>query len=83
MMYHQSMRTTLSLDDDVAQLLNKEARRSGDTFKQVVNRFLRLGLTASKQSVRKPFRVKPWNLGLPPFEKVEELLEYLEGPDHR
>jgi len=42
-----------------------------------------LGLTASKQPVRKPFRVKPWNLGLPPFEKVEELLEYLEGPDHR
>jgi hypothetical protein len=67
----------------VAQLLNKEVRRSGDSFKQVVNRFLRLGLTASKQPVRKPFRVKPWNLGLPPFEKVEELLEYLEGPDHR
>jgi hypothetical protein len=77
------MRTTLSLDDDVAQLLNREVRRSGDSFKQVVNRFLRLGLTASKQPVRKPFRVKPWNLGLPPFEKVEELLEYLEGPDHR
>ncbi|MGA2456180.1 MAG: hypothetical protein ABSF85_01210 [Terriglobales bacterium] len=77
------MRTTLSLDDDVAQLLNKEVRRSGDSFKQVVNRFLRLGLTASKQPVRKTFRVKPWNLGLPPFEKVEELLEYLEGPDHR
>jgi len=77
------MRTTLSLDDDVAQLLNKEVRRSGDSFKQVVNRSLRLGLTASKHPVRKPFRVKPWNLGLPPFEKVEELLEYLEGPDHR
>ncbi len=77
------MRTTLSLDDDVARLLKKEVRRSGASFKEVVNRFLRMGLTASKQPVRKPFRVKPWNLGLPPFEKVEELLEYLEGPDHR
>jgi hypothetical protein len=77
------MRTTLSLDDDVARLLNKEVRRSGDSFKAVVNRFLRLGLMASKRPVRKPFRVKPWNLGLPPFEKVEDLLEYLEGPDHR
>jgi hypothetical protein len=77
------MRTTLSLDDDVAQLLHKEVRRSGDSFKGVVNRFLRVGLAASKQPVRKPFRVKPWSLGLPPFEKVEELLEYLEGPDHR
>jgi hypothetical protein len=77
------MRTTLSLDDDVAQLLHKEVRRSGDSFKGVVNRFLRVGLAVSKQPVRKPFRVKPWSLGLPPFEKVEELLEYLEGQDHR
>src|ERR1035441_5576660 len=46
-------------------------------------RAARVGLAASKQPVRKPFRVKPWSLGLPPFEKVEELLEYLEGPDHR
>jgi hypothetical protein len=77
------MRTTLSLDDDVAQLLNKEVRRSGASFKAVVNRLLRLGLNVSKQPARKPFRVKPLNLGLPPFEKVEELLESLEGPDHR
>jgi hypothetical protein len=70
------------LDDDVASLLKKEARKSGEPFKQVVNRFLRLGLTA-KPAARKPFKVKPFNLKLPPFEKVEELLEYLEGPDHR
>jgi len=77
------MRTTLSLDDDVARLLDKESRRSGASFKEVVNRYLRLGLMASKQPARKTFRVKPLNLGLPPFEKVEELLEYLEGPEHR
>ena len=77
------MRTTLTLDDDVVSLLNKEVRRSGESFKQVVNRFLRFGLTAPKRPTRKPFRVKPLNLGLAPFEKVEELLEDLEGPDHR
>lgn len=77
------MRTTLTLDDDVASLLHKEARKSGRPFKQVVNRFLRLGLTAAKHPVRKPFVVKPIKLGLPHFEKVEELLEHLEGPDHR
>ena len=77
------MRTTLTLDDDVAALLKKELRKSGESFKQVVNRYLRLGLTASKQPARKPFVVKPWKLGLPAFEKVEELLEYLEGPDYR
>jgi hypothetical protein len=76
------VRTTLTLDDDVASLLKKEARKSGETFKQVVNRFLRRGL-AAKEPARKPFVVKPMKLALPPFEKVEELLEYLEGPDHR
>jgi hypothetical protein len=76
------VRTTLTLDDDVSKMLEKEQRRSGNSFKQVVNHFLRLGLTA-KQPARKPFKIKPWNLGLPPFEKVEEILEYLEGPDHR
>jgi Ribbon-helix-helix protein, copG family len=76
------VRTTLTLDDDVAKLLDKEVRKSGNSFKQVVNHFLRLGLTA-KPLARRPFKVKPWNLGLPPFEKVEELLDWLEGPDHR
>jgi len=78
------VRTTLTLDDDVAALLSKEARKSGEPFKQVVNRYLRLGLTAPKRPARKPFKVTPINLGLPrDFDKVEELLEYLEGPDYR
>jgi len=77
------VRTTLTLDDDVAALLKKEVRKSGEPFKQVVNRFLRLGLTSPKHPPRKPFKVKPINLGLPHYEKVEEMLEYLEGPDYR
>jgi hypothetical protein len=78
------VRTTLTLDDDVTALLNKEVRKSGEPFKQVVNRLLRLGLTASKQPARKPFKVTPINLGLPrDFDKVEDLIEYLEGPEHR
>jgi hypothetical protein len=77
------VRTTLTIDDDVAALLKKETRKSGEPFKQVVNRFLRLGLTA-KPPARKPFKVTPINLGLPrDFDKVEELLEYLEGPEYR
>ena len=76
------MRSTLTIDDDVASLLKKEARKSGEPFRQVVNRMLRLGLTA-KPPARKPFKVKPINLGLPPFTKVEELLDWLEGPEHR
>jgi hypothetical protein len=80
------VRTTLSLDDDVASLLNKEVRRSGVSFKQAVNQFLRLGLMASGQRKRKPFRVAPRPLGLPPglsYDNVEELLEALEGAAHK
>ena len=78
------MRTTLTLDDDVAALLRKEERKSGEPFKHIVNRLLRLGLMASKQPARKPFKVTPINLGLPrDFDKVEDLIEYLEGPEHR
>ena len=80
------MRTTLTLDDDVASLLKKEARKAGEPFKQVVNRYLRLGLTAGKQPAREPFVVKPWDMGPPAgfsYDNVEELIEYLEGPYHR
>ena len=80
------MRTTLSLDDDVANLLKKEVRRSGSSFKEAVNHFLRLGLAAEKQQSRKPFTVTPRPLGLPPgmsYDNVEELIEALEGPMHK
>lgn len=80
------MRTTLSLDDDVASLLRQETRKSGSSFKEAVNHFLRLGLLAAKRPTRKPFVVKPMNLGLPPgltYDNVEQLLEAVEGPAHR
>lgn len=80
------MRTTLSLDDDIANLLNQEIRRSGVSFKEAVNYYLRLGLAASKRPVRKKFVVKPLAMGLPPglsYDNVEELIEALEGPLHR
>jgi len=80
------VRTTLSLDDDVAALLQKEVRRSGGSFKQTVNHFLRLGLKASRQPLYNPFTVTPRPLGLPPglsYDNVAGLLESLEGPAHR
>ena len=80
------MRTTLTLDDDIAHLLNQEIRRSGKSFKEAVNHYLRLGLTAGKQPVRKKFVVKPLAMGLPPglsYDNIGELLEALEGPLHK
>jgi hypothetical protein len=40
------MRTTLTIDDDVAALLQQAVRETGRSFKEVVNEALRAGLTA-------------------------------------
>jgi hypothetical protein len=72
------VRTTLTLDDDVAAKLRTEARQSGAPFKQIVNRVLRLGLKAQTQAkALPPFKVKTRDLGLRPgfdFDNIEELL---------
>jgi hypothetical protein len=53
------MRTTLTLDDDVAKELQERARRSAESFKEVVNETLRRGLRAEKPASRLPrFAVK-------------------------
>lgn len=81
------MRTTLTIDDDLAKLMEAEVRRSGDSFKGTVNRLLRQGLTASrKPQPRKRFVVTPKavNTGLGTrYQKVQDLLEALDGPTYR
>jgi plasmid stability protein len=81
------VRTTITLDQDVAERLKVEARRSGRSFKEIVNELLRLGLTLRRQ--RKPLRsftVQARPLGLRPgldYDRTSELIEHLEGPLHR
>jgi hypothetical protein len=83
------VRTTLTLDDDVARQVDLEVRRSGESFKGAVNRLLRQGLNASAKSDKeKPFVIKPLPLGIGEMldrhnGKVSALLEELEGPYHR
>jgi hypothetical protein len=83
------VRTTLSIDDDVAKLVEDEVRRSGDTFKGTVNRLLRQGLMASsKPKSEKTFVIQPFPLGVGEMldrhnGKVSALLDELEGPYHR
>lgn len=80
------MRRTLSLDDDVANMLAREIRRRGVSFREGVNHYLRLGLLAAKRPSNKPFTVTPRTLGLPTglsYGNVEELLESIEGGMHR
>lgn len=78
------MRTTLTLDDDVAALLQQEMQRSGTPFKAAVNHFLRLGLRQAAMPPGEPFVVEPFSLRIPPdlqFDCIGELLEQLEGPE--
>ncbi len=80
------MRTTLTIDDDVAAALERERRQTHESLKQTVNRVLRAGLAAPKKANRKRFVVTPIRLELPPglsFDNVEDLIEQLEGPFHK
>jgi hypothetical protein len=47
-----SMRTTLTIDDDVAALLKQRARELGLPFEDVVNRTLRAGLDEHEKTFR-------------------------------
>lgn len=38
------MRTTLTLDEDVAAMLERERQRTGESLREVTNRLLRRGL---------------------------------------
>jgi hypothetical protein len=81
------MRTTLTLDDDVAAKLEAEARKLGKPFKQVVNSLLRLAFTMRQSEDKpKPFHVEAYDLRLRPgldYNNIGDLLEQLEGPTHR
>ncbi len=76
------MRTTLTLDPDVALRLRQEVRRRGRPLKVVVNDGLRLGLGGGlTRSGLPPFKVIPRRLGLRPGidpDRMNQLLDELE-----
>jgi hypothetical protein len=80
------VRTTLTLESDVASRLRAEARRTGRPFKDLVNECLRRGLAQRDVArVAARFSVKPHDFGrLQPglsLDNVADLLERIEGPD--
>jgi plasmid stability protein len=82
------VRTTLTLDDDVAARLTAEARRSGRSFKETVNDALRAGMEAKR---RKPptrrFEVHARDLGAVRLafglDSIAKVLEEVDGTDPR
>jgi hypothetical protein len=82
------MRTTMTLDDDVAVRVEREQRRRRVPFKRVVNDLLRAGLDAVERrpAARKSFRTKGFDLGpslVGSLDNVEEVLSRAEGEDHQ
>ena len=82
------MRTTLTLDDEVAAKLRAEARKTDRTFRETVNEALRRGLAAPRAAaVRQQFTVKARDLGELraglSLDNLGDLLERVEGPLHR
>jgi hypothetical protein len=78
------MRTTLTLDDDIAAKLKAESRRAGRSFREVVNETLRRGLMSQRTTSRRhPFTLETRDLGdLKPglsLDNVAELIEQVEG----
>lgn len=69
------MRTTLTLDPDVAARLQKEAAKGERTFKQIVNDALRQGLD-SPAKPKKRFVQRTWNYGgsFPPWDQIKQQL---------
>lgn len=82
------MRTTLTLDDDVAARLQAEARHSGRPFRQVVNEHLRIALSQRKAVKAMPtFEVRPRTLGGPQpglsYDDIGGVLDRIEGSERR
>jgi hypothetical protein len=73
------MRTTLSLDDDVAAQLEAWRSKQNLSFKQAVNEAMRRGLNElSRPKARKPFRTKPVDMGACRLASLDNIWEVLD-----
>lgn len=81
------MRTTLTLDPDVAAKARKGAAKLRKPFKEVINAALRLGLDEIlTPPAAKPYRTKPRPLGLRRgfgYDNISELIAAAEGEEHQ
>lgn len=77
------MRTTLTLDDDLARLLRARARQLGLPFKEVVNRSIRTGLGEAARPRRGAVpKTIPHSFGFRPgidLDKLNQLADELEA----
>lgn len=76
------MRTTVSLDDDVAAEVSRLRKERGIGVSEAVNALIREGLT--RRGSRVPFIQESSDMGaLLDLSNIAEVLDLLEGPDAR
>jgi hypothetical protein len=78
------MRTTLTLEPDVALELRRKLKATKRSQKDLVNAALRKGLPQVTAAKKAPFRVKPHSFGLRPEydpDKMNQLYDQLLAED--
>lgn len=82
------MRTTVTLDPDVAAEIERLRKQDGRRFKHVLNDALRAGLRELSRSRSDPERsavTTPQDLGIPTIDitDISAALAWAEGEDHK
>lgn len=72
------MRTTVTLDSDVAARLKAVARARGISFKQALNSAVRAGLRGERRAAR-PFKQYSQAMGLRPGFNLDKALQRAAG----
>ena len=80
------MRTTVTIDDDVAAALKRRAHQEQTSFRATLNAVLRRGLSGQDPTAAPtPFRVVPFSATLRPGidpTKLNQLIDDLEVEDY-
>jgi hypothetical protein len=80
------MRTTLTIDDDLAGILKRRSQELGKPFKEIVNSTLRKGLSAMDSQKTFEVVVRPHDFGAmrPGLDgdRINQLIDDLEVEDY-
>ncbi len=80
------MRTTLTIDDDLAGILQRKARELDKPFKELVNTALRKGLAESLTEKKRKITVRPHDFGAAKagldMDRLNQFVDELEVEDY-